>query len=90
MKKSPFKLPESLLNQLREFTNGYYLVTVNEDMNFETYFEFPSQVVEEGIINHIDIEINDFQMQLRDNIQNRVEEMVEDEDEDEDLDGAED
>lgn len=90
MKKSPFKLPESFLNQLSEFTNGYYLVTVNEDMNFETYFEFPSQVVEEGIINHIDIEINDFQMQLRDNIQNRVEEMVEDEDEDEDLDGAED
>lgn len=93
MKKVPFKLPESFLNQLNEFTNGYYLVTVNEDMNFETFFEFPSQVVEEGLINHIEIEIEDFQLNLRDTLNSGIiSTTVEDDEEEEedDLEGTED
>ena len=95
MKKAPFKLPESFLNQLSEFTNGYYLVTVNEDMNFETFFEFPSQVVEEGLINHIEIEVGDFQQMLRDTVQGAISgtlsgEADDEGEEDEELDGTED
>lgn len=89
MKKSHFKLPESFLNQLNEFTNGYYLVIVNDEMNFETHFEFPSQVVEEGLINHVSMEIEDFQLALKDTIQGIAPSKFDFEDDDEDEDEEE-
>ena len=86
--KKPFKLPKAFLNQLNEYTNGYYLVTVNENMEFETHFNFPNELVQLGIINHIDIESSDFQEMLRHPFDLDFEES--DDEEDEGLDGTKD
>lgn len=85
-----FKLPESFLNQLNEFTNGYYLVTINNQNNLETYFEFPSELAELGIIQHLTIESANFQSYLKGDLEISTELIDEDDNEEDDLDGAED
>lgn len=85
-KKLPFKLPESFLNQLEEFTNGYHLVIVDENMAIESYSNFPTEIVALGVINHLDIEAAKLQAELRSEVTVEFEES----DDDEELDGCED
>lgn len=52
----PFKLPEAFISQLKEFTNGYHLVIVNDKYEFETYPWYPNKTVEMALLNYIDIQ----------------------------------
>lgn len=45
MSENTFCLPNSFLTQLGEFTNGYVLVTVNENGEFESFVNTPTPVV---------------------------------------------
>ena len=50
--KSPnsFKLPPAFLSQLGEFTTGYFLVTVNEQGQFETFVQSDNPVTRLGLL----------------------------------------
>lgn len=45
-----FKLPQSFLSQLGEFTTGYFLVTVNEQGQFETFVQADNPVTRLGML----------------------------------------
>lgn len=45
-----FKLPQSFLSQLGEFTTGYFLVTVNEKGEFETFVQADNPVTRLGVL----------------------------------------
>lgn len=45
-----FKLPQSFLSQLGEFTTGYFLVTVNEQGQFETFVQADNPVTRLGVL----------------------------------------
>jgi hypothetical protein len=77
MKK--FKLPVAFLNQLREFTNGYYLVTINENNGFETFVYYPDPISEMALLNFVDIQSTAVQDIIR---QKAIDETDIDEDED--------
>jgi hypothetical protein len=64
-KKKPFKLPKAFLNNLGEFTNGYYLITVNELGEFETFMSFPDNVTELAMLNFADIQSTTLQEMAR-------------------------
>ena len=52
----PFKLPEAFINQLKEFTNGFHLVTINSQDEFETHVWYPNKIVEMAMMNYTDIQ----------------------------------
>lgn len=54
--KKPFKLPEAFISQLKEFTNGFHLVIVNDEYDFDTYHWHPNKIVEMALLNYIDIQ----------------------------------
>jgi len=56
MKKRPFKLPEAFLNQLGEFTNGYFLIVLNHEGQFEVYDKADTQADQLAIINFLDVQ----------------------------------
>jgi len=74
--KKPFKLPQSFLNQLGEFTRGYYLITVNDQNEFETFFHHDDEVTEMALINYVDIQSG----ALQDMMRNQASEMQDDDD----------
>ena len=91
--KLPFQLPESFLTQLEEFTNGYHLVVVDENMAIQSYSNFPTEIVALGVINHLEIESSRMQEDLRSDVTimfGPEYDDEEEEDDDEDLDGTED
>lgn len=45
-----FKLPEAFLNQLREFSTGYFLVTVNAQGEFESFLQADNPVTRLGLL----------------------------------------
>ena len=49
-KPNSFKLPQSFLSQLNEFTTGYLLVTVNEAGEFETFVKADAPVTRLGLV----------------------------------------
>lgn len=55
-KPKPFKLPEAFIKQLEEFTNGFHLVVVNSQNEFETYVWYPDSVSELALLNYLDIQ----------------------------------
>lgn len=63
-KPKPFRLPDSFLNQLSEFSNGYYLVVVNDEMNVEAHYDFPNTVTALGLIQHLEIDTAKLQSEL--------------------------
>lgn len=67
-KKKPFKLPQAFLNNLDEFTNGYYLITINEIGEFETFMNFPSPVSEIALLNFVDVQSTALQERNRQRI----------------------
>ena len=49
MANPSFQLPKSFLTQLGEFTQGYFLVTVNEAGQFESFVAADSPVIRLGL-----------------------------------------
>lgn len=45
-----FKLPKAFLSQLGEFTTGYFLVTVNNEGQFETFFQSDNPITRLGML----------------------------------------
>lgn len=80
MNKRPFKLPESFLNQLGEFTNGYFLVVLTNEGKFEVYDKADTDADQLAMINFLDIHSDVLQDMLR--VQ-AIEEVHEEDDEDE-------
>jgi hypothetical protein len=65
MKKKPFTLPKAFVNQLKEFTNGFYLVTLDENFNFSSIPYYPSEAAEHALVNFMDIQSSLFQEAIR-------------------------
>lgn len=65
MKIKPFKLPKAILNMLEECTNGYYLVTIDDQHEFQTFVHHPNQVIELGLLNYVDLQSSAIQQVLR-------------------------
>ena len=61
----PFKLPEAFLTSLREFTNGFHLVVVNSNSDFDTYSWNPNKLTEMAMMNYIDIQSTAMQEIIR-------------------------
>lgn len=55
-KDKPFKLPKAFLTQLEEFSNGFHLVTINDEGDFDTYFWYPNRLSELGLMNYMEIQ----------------------------------
>jgi hypothetical protein len=77
--KKPFKLPQAFLNQLQEFTKGYYLVTVNDKNEFDTFVHYPDSLTEMGVINYVDLQISTIQEVIRQQAVDRTTDTGEDE-----------
>lgn len=56
MNNKPFKLPEAFLKQLKEFTKGYYLITLNDQDEFETFTHFPNFPTQLGLLEFTNIQ----------------------------------
>lgn len=53
MDKKPFQLPESILKQLNEFSQGgYILFRVNDDGNPEVYVQFDNMINAVGLTRY--------------------------------------
>lgn len=52
---SNFIFPRQLLNQLAECTNGYALITLNENNDFEVYLHLPTSLTKLGMANFLTI-----------------------------------
>lgn len=61
----PFKLPSAFISQLREFTNGYHLVILNAEHDFDTYTWHPTKESEMALLNYIDIQSTTIQEIIR-------------------------
>lgn len=83
MKKVPFKIPKAFLNQLKEFSDGFYLVTINETGAFETNSYFPTQTALMGLLNFMEIESSVLQEDLRTKALNKLAEEENGEDDEE-------
>lgn len=64
-KSKPFQLPQAFLNQLGEFTNGFYLVTVNDKNEFQTFVHYPNSIIEMGLLNYVDMQSTALQEIIR-------------------------
>ena len=61
----PFKLPQAFLTQLGEFCNGYHLVIITQEGNFETHTWHPDKLSEMGMLNYLDIQSTAIQEIIR-------------------------
>lgn len=82
MKKDHFELPKSFLTSLDEFTNGYFLVTLNEKNQFTVHLNYNNQeAIELSMINFLDIYATSVQESIR---QKAIEDILNEDIEDED------
>lgn len=84
MKPEAFKIPDSFLRQLEEFTTGFYLISINERGEFNTHSYYPSPAAAMALFNFIDIEADALQENLRLRALERINEDDEDSEDDED------
>lgn len=75
-KQKSFKLPKTFITQLKEFTNGFVIIAIDQNQNFNEYQYFPNDVSEMAIINHMDVLSERLQEHLR-----ASESVIEDDDE---------
>jgi hypothetical protein len=83
MSAKGFKLPAKFLEQLGEFSRGYYLVVVNELGEMESFEGFDNPAIKLALINFVDAQVTAMQQHLR-NKALQVEEMIELDDDDDD------
>lgn len=65
-KAKKFKFPVALLNQINECSNGFFLVIVNENKEFEVFQNLENPITHLGMINFLEIFSNSMQTSLRD------------------------
>jgi len=80
MRSKGFKLPDKFIEQLGEFSRGYYLVVVNELGEIESFEGFDNPAIKLALINFVDAQVSAMQQHLR-NKALHVEEMIEEEEE---------
>lgn len=83
-----FRLPKHFLQQLGEFTRGYYLAVVNERGDIESFESYDNPAIRLAIANFVDAQASAIQEHLR-NQALRIEEESEQEASEEDDDGEE-
>lgn len=81
-----FKLPKHFLNQLGEFTRGYYLAVVNERGDIESFESYDNPTIRLAILNFVDAQASAMQEHLR-NQALKLEEQSEHPSEEDDEDG---
>jgi len=84
-----FKLPKHFLNQLGEFTRGYYLAVVNERGEIESFESYDNPTIRLAIINFVDAQTDAMQDHFRNQalkLEEQAERPIEEEDDDEDED----
>ena len=57
-KSQGFKLPESFLNQLGEYTQGYILLVCNEVGDLYVHEAYDNAVIKLGLINFADMHVS--------------------------------
>lgn len=67
MAKKSFQIPDSFLNQLNEFSQGFLLITINDKREFEVYHKTDGMADYIGLVNFADIVSNQLQTDLREN-----------------------
>ena len=82
MKQESFKIPASFLGQLEEFTTGFYLVSLNEQGEFETNSYFPTPASAMALLNFLEVESGAMQESVR----QRAIEKLDESDDEQDLD----
>lgn len=65
-KDAKFQLPNHLINQLVECSNGFFLVVLNQDQEFEVFQNLPTPLVQLGIANFLDIFSSGWSKGMRD------------------------
>lgn len=53
-----FKLPESFLTQLEEYTRGYMLIVCNDVGDVYTHEAYDNAVIKLGLMNYADIHVS--------------------------------
>lgn len=71
-KKMKFTFPKHLLNQIEECTNGYFLVTLNDELEFEVYQDLKNPAVNLGMLNFLEIYSTSAQQNIRDKSVNQL------------------
>jgi hypothetical protein len=66
-KSKKFQFPPQLLNQIHECSNGFLLVTMNEDYEFEVFQNLNNPVSHLGMANFLEIFSHHMQESLRSN-----------------------
>jgi hypothetical protein len=82
MQSKGFKLPAKFLEQLGEFSRGYYLVVINELGEIESFEGFDNPAIKLALTNFVDAQVSAMQQHLR-NKALQVEEMIDDQSGDE-------
>lgn len=81
-----FRLPKPFLQQLGEFTRGYYLAVVNERGDIESFESYDNPAMRLAIVNFVDAQASAMQEHLRNQalrMEEETEQAAEDDDEDE-------
>ena len=65
MRKTKFKFPKALLNQVSECSNGYFLVTISEDNKFDVHQDLGDPLKHVGMVNFLEIYATTAQNNLR-------------------------
>ena len=78
-----FRLPKPFLQQLGEFTRGYYLAVVNERGEIESFESYDNPAMRLAVVNFVDAQASAMQEHLR-NQALRMEEETEQATEDDD------
>lgn len=78
-KQKPFQIPKAILSMLEECTTGFYLVSINENGEFDTHVYYPTPSAELSLINFVDIQSTAAQEILRHNV---IEDNLDQDDED--------
>jgi len=71
-KPKSFKLPESFLSQLNEFTLGYMLVTVNEAGEFETFVKADNPLTRVALVKFTELVSDSLSQSLENAVANPV------------------
>ena len=71
-KPKSFKLPQSFLSQLNEFTLGYVLVTINEAGEFETFVRAENPMTRVALVKFTELMSDTLSQSLEDSVANPV------------------
>lgn len=65
MEIKKFKFPDQILNQIDECSRGFFLVTVNQDGEFESFGRFDDPVTELGTMGFLRAQLKAYDRNLK-------------------------